>query len=160
MTYENQIMDSMFTTISPEEHKALKRPVAQKFSMTSIRTLKYLIDPCTDIFARAMLDLQGQEVDLGTWLQWYAFDVIGAITFSRRFGFMEEKQDINHIVSGIEAALKYGGIVGMIPSLHPYLFGNMMFRKVLFKLGSRDPLPIVTDVSTAATDRRGLVSIL
>ncbi|KAI8649573.1 hypothetical protein NCS55_01457400 [Fusarium keratoplasticum] len=114
--YQNEVMDSMFTTTDPQEHKALKRPVAQKFSMSSLRTLEYLVDPCSDIFTKAMLDLQGQVVDLGEWAQWYAFDVIGAITFSRRFGFMENRKDVKDIISGIELGLAYAGIIGQMVS--------------------------------------------
>ncbi|TXB97730.1 hypothetical protein FocTR4_00011814 [Fusarium oxysporum f. sp. cubense] len=114
--YQNEVMDSMFTTTDPQEHKALKRPVAQKFSMSSLRTLEYLVDPCSDIFAKAMLDLQGQVVDLGKWAQWYAFDVIGAITFSRRFGFMENRKDVKNIILGIELGLAYAGIIGQMVS--------------------------------------------
>lgn len=67
--YHGEFMSSMFTTRSPEEHKALKRPVAQKFSMTSIKTLEYLVDPCSEIFTTTMKEMQGQVVDLGVWLQ-------------------------------------------------------------------------------------------
>ncbi|KAH7136224.1 cytochrome P450 [Dactylonectria macrodidyma] len=146
VVHDNEIMNSMFTSVDPEEHKALKRPVSQKFSMTSIRTLEYLVDPCSEIFTEAMLDLQGQVVDLGEWVQWYAFDVIGAITFSRRFGFMEKRQDINHIIAGLETGLCYAGIVGQMPWLHRYLLGNLTVRGIFRKLGVRDPIHIVTEM--------------
>lgn len=147
-------MDSMFTTTDPQEHKALKRPVAQKFSMSSLRTLEYLVDPCSDIFAKAMLDLQGQVVDLGEWAQWYAFDVIGAITFSRRFGFMENRKDVKNIISGIELGLAYAGIIGQVPSLHRYLLGNLTLRRILGRLGVLDPIAITTEVRTDIVARR------
>ncbi|KAH7160514.1 cytochrome P450 [Dactylonectria estremocensis] len=142
--HDNEVMNSMFTAVDPEEHKSLKRPVSQKFSMTSIRTLEYLVDPCSEIFTEAMFDLQGQVVDLGEWVQWYAFDVIGAITFSRRFGFMEKRQDINHVIAGIEMGLRYAGIVGQVPWLHGYLLGNLTVRRIFRMLGVRDPILIVT----------------
>lgn len=63
-------MESMFSTKDPEYHKALKRPVAQKFSMTSIKTLEYLVDPCSQIFVDAMIDMEGQNIDLGTWCKY------------------------------------------------------------------------------------------
>ncbi|OHE92206.1 hypothetical protein CORC01_12500 [Colletotrichum orchidophilum] len=144
--YEDEFMPSMFTTTNAEVHKALKRPVAQKYSMTSIRTLEYLVNPCTQMFTDAMTDLQGQVVDLGTWVQWYAFDVIGAITFSRRFGFMETRSDVNNVIAGIEGGLEYGGLVGVIPSLHKYLLGNITLRKILTKFGTNDPLRTVTNM--------------
>jgi hypothetical protein len=65
-------MESMFSTKDPEYHKALKRPVAQKFSMSSIKTLEYLVDPCSQIFVDAMIAMEGQNIDLGTWCK-YAF---------------------------------------------------------------------------------------
>ncbi|KAI8711253.1 hypothetical protein NCS52_01501200 [Fusarium sp. LHS14.1] len=144
--YQDKVMDSMFTTTDPQEHKALKRPVAQKFSMSSLRTLEYLVDPCSDIFTNAMLDLQGQVVDLGEWAQWYAFDVIGAITFSRRFGFMENRKDVKNIISGIELGLAYAGIIGQVPSLHRYLLGNLTLRRILRKVGAPDPIAIATEM--------------
>jgi cytochrome P450 len=122
--YEEKVMESLFTTRDPDYHKALKRPVAGKFSMTSIRTMEPLVDECSGIFAQSMRDLEGQVVDLGAWLQWYAFDVIGMITFNRRFGFMEERKDVLNMISGIEFALKYAGLAGQVPDLHPWLAGN------------------------------------
>jgi cytochrome P450 len=127
--YEDKIMESLFTTRDPDHHKALKRPVAGKFSMTSIRTMESLVDDCSDIFVQSMRDLEGQVVDLGAWLQWYAFDVIGMITFNRRFGFMEERKDILNMISSIESALKYAGLVGQVPDLHPWLAGNQFLMK-------------------------------
>ncbi|KAF4834326.1 Cytochrome P450 monooxygenase gsfF [Colletotrichum tropicale] len=146
MAYEGKNMPSMFSTTDPEEHKALKRPVAQKFSMSSIRTLEYLVDPCSQIFTDAMLDMQGQVVDLGNWVQWYAFDVIGAISFARRFGFMEERKDIKGMIAGIEFGLVYVGRVGQVPSLHPFLLGNLTLRRIFAKLVpvSRDPIATST----------------
>lgn len=127
--YQNKTMESLFTTRDPAHHKALKKPVAGKFSMTSIRSLEPLVDDCSSIFSESMRNLEGQTVDLGTWLQWYAFDVIGAITFNRRFGFMEEQKDILSMISSLESGLKYAGIVGQIPSLHPWLVGNQFMMK-------------------------------
>jgi hypothetical protein len=63
--FKNEIMDSLFTTRDPAHHKTLKRPVAGKFSMTSIRTMEPLVDECSEIFIQSMKDLEGQKVDLG-----------------------------------------------------------------------------------------------
>ncbi|KAH8683619.1 cytochrome P450 [Ilyonectria robusta] len=146
--HDDKLMHSLFSTMDPEEHKALKRPVAQKFSMTSIRTLEYLVDPCSEMFITSMQELEGQVIDLGAWVQWYAFDVIGAITFSRRFGFMKNRKDVNDVIHGIETGLWYAGLVGQVPSLHWGLLGNITFRRFLAKVlpGFKDPITIVTDM--------------
>lgn len=33
--------------------------------------------------------------DLGNWLQYFAFDVMGTLTFSKRYGFLEQGCDVN-----------------------------------------------------------------
>ncbi|KAH8742675.1 cytochrome P450 [Diaporthe sp. PMI_573] len=150
-TYEGKSMPSLFTTISPEDHKALKRPVAQKFSMTSIRSLEYLVDPCSEIFIRAMKDLEGQVVDLGVWLQWYAFDVIGSITFEKRFGFMEQRRDVNGAISAIEFLI-YGSIVGQVPWFHQFLAETSTFRKLIRMLSIPDAMVITSQMVSQALD--------
>jgi hypothetical protein len=59
MVSEDKVMPGMFSTADPDEHKRLKRSVLQKYSMTSIRNLEYLVDPCSQVFTAAMKDLPG-----------------------------------------------------------------------------------------------------
>lgn len=124
-------MESMFTARDPSQHQALRRPVAQKFSMSSIKSLEPYADECSKIFVQAMKDQEGLPVDLGTWLQWYAFDVIGGITFQRRFGFMEKREDVLGMIHGIDSGLHYAGLIGQVPALHPWLMGNLWLLKLL-----------------------------
>lgn len=143
-------MPSMFTIRDPIAHQALRRPVAQKFSMSSIKSLEPFADECTSIFLDAMKDLQGQKVELGVWLQWYAFDVIGAITFQRRFGFMEKREDVMGMIGGLELGLKYAGVVGQVPTLHPWLMGNSCVARLLTIqpfIEIADPLRTMVNVS-------------
>ncbi|CAG8050184.1 unnamed protein product [Penicillium olsonii] len=129
--YEDNPMPSMFSVRDPVQHQALRRPVAQKFSMSSIKALEPFANECTNIFVDAMRDLEGQCVDLSVWLQWYAFDVIGAITFQRRFGFMEKRQDVEGMIDALDKGLYYGGIVSQVPALHHWLLGNRWVAKFI-----------------------------
>ncbi|KAJ5897370.1 cytochrome P450 [Penicillium tannophilum] len=141
--FEDKVMPSMFSVRDPIAHQALRRPVAQKFSMSSIKSLEPFADECTGIFIDAMRDLEGQQVDLGAWLQWYAFDVIGAITFQHRFGFMERREDVQGMIGGLEAGLRYGGVAGQVPWLHSWTVGNLWVGKFLAAqpfIGTPDPL--------------------
>ncbi|CAG8925610.1 unnamed protein product [Penicillium salamii] len=129
--YEDEPMPSMFSVRDPVQHQALRRPVAQKFSMSSIKALEPYADECTKIFMDAMRDLEGQCIDLSVWLQWYAFDVIGVITFQRRFGFMEKRKDVNGMIDALDKGLHYGGIVSQVPALHNWLLGNRWVAKFI-----------------------------
>lgn len=139
----------------PAYHKRLKESVAGKFSMTSIRTLEPYVDECTDIFLSEMRVRAGQAVDLSDWCQYYAFDVVGAITFQYRFGFMEQGKDVDGMMEGIWNILTYAGIIGQVPEFHPYLAGNQLLMKILERWGmlESDPFPKLMQVSPVPSRR-------
>ena len=144
----------MFSTRDLAYHQALRRPVSQKFSMTSVKSLEPFTDECTDIFTEAMKDLEGTAVDLGAWLQWYAFDVIGAITFQRRFGFMEKRTDVQRMIGDLDTGLQYAATIGQIPELHQWMLGSLWVTKFLKAqpfLRVPDPLRSIVDVSEDTT---------
>ncbi|OKP11151.1 Pisatin demethylase [Penicillium subrubescens] len=124
--YQGAVLDSMFTARDPVYHKSLKSSVAQIFSMTNMKNFEVYADECTQIFMEAMLTLEGQPVDFSMWLQWYAFDVIGAITFQRRFGFTEQRRDVDDMIGKIDIGLQYVKIVGQLPFLIPLLQKGLM----------------------------------
>ncbi|EME38687.1 hypothetical protein DOTSEDRAFT_48209 [Dothistroma septosporum NZE10] len=146
---DNSRLPSMFSTTDPAFHRHLKRPVAHKYSLSSLRSLERLVNKCSQIFTDAMLETAGQSVDMSTWLQWYAFDVIGEITFSRRFGFMEQKKDVEGMIEGIDFGLWYNSLVGQLPWLHPFLLGNSTARKLLGRI-KESPLETINRVTREA----------
>lgn len=135
-------MESLFATRDATYHKTLKRPVAQLFSMTNMKNYETYTDECTKIFIDAMRDQQGQLVDLSVWLQWYAFDVIASITFQRRFGFMEQRRDIDNMIGDLDVALQYSKVGGQFPEIHPWLIGNKTLINTLERLGMGLPDPL------------------
>lgn len=132
--YQDEELNSIFSTRDPEYHKNLKRPVAQLFSMSNMRNYEPYANECSAIFIQAMRELEGQKIDLSDWLQWYAFDVIACITFQRRFGFMEERRDINGMMGDIRAALSYFKVVTQYPALHSWGMGNRRVVNFIKKL--------------------------
>lgn len=132
----------MFTTRDPVHHKNLKRPVAQLFSMTNMKNYEPYADECTSVFLAAMRDMQGQAIDLSAWCQWYAFDVIACITFQRRFGFMEQRRDVNNMIGDLDTALQVVKVAGTYPEIHPWLMGNKKLLDTLKWLGVAIPDPL------------------
>lgn len=141
-------MYSIFSTQNQEHHRALKSGIAQKYSLSTLLKLEPLIDEVTKTFVHKMRTFaqQSVKVDLGEWLQFYAFDVIGAITFSQTFGFLDSGSDYNEVISGLDTGLKYGSVVGQVPQFHPYLFGSARLERLMGRiptLAKKNPVPIV-----------------
>jgi hypothetical protein len=71
------------------------------------------MDSTTTIFLNQLSARYANKVnpvevcDLGAWLQYYAFDVIGELTFSRRLGFVDRGVDVDGIIHDLEKLLNY-----------------------------------------------------
>ncbi|KAH7022261.1 putative P450 monooxygenase [Ilyonectria destructans] len=121
---------TVFSVRSQSMHKTMKRPIANAYSMSSMIELEPAANACTEIFERKLQEKQGAPIDLGTWLHWYAFDLITSITFSNRLGFMEKETDVDDIIDSIEGRLAYNSVVGQAPWLHNFLLGNRLFKSI------------------------------
>lgn len=75
--------------------------------------------------------------------------MIGAITFSRTFGFIDDGKDERGVLRGLEGGLTYGAVVGQVPGAHPWLMGNPVLQNTVLKIpaiAKSNPVPIVYQV--------------
>ena len=58
--------------------------------MTSMMELEPYVQQTINVLFRRMREYAdaARPMDLAPWLQWFAFDNIGEITFGKRFGFV------------------------------------------------------------------------
>lgn len=56
--------------------------------MSSLVHYEEFVDQCADVFFQRLGEFAERDAkfNLGEWLQFYAFDVIGEITYGQRFG--------------------------------------------------------------------------
>lgn len=97
------------------------------------------------------------EFDLFTWMQFYAFDVVGEITFGRSFGLIEAGYDKDGLLHAAHvASISYGSMVGLLPEIHPLYFRlqtflpieshwRVMQRVILREIGVRMKVASVSD---------------
>ncbi|OTB02447.1 hypothetical protein M426DRAFT_13424 [Hypoxylon sp. CI-4A] len=114
------ILPAIFAAQDESLHRMLKRPIAGVYSMSNLVSFEPLVDRTIEVF-RQELDrrfvLTGEACDLGAWLQYFAFDVVGEITFSKRLGFLEEGRDVDNIMASIWKWFEYVAMVGQMPWL-------------------------------------------
>lgn len=84
----------------------LKKPIAGIYSISNLMSFEPYVDKTISFFFSRLDELfveKGETCDLGTWLQMFAFDVMGELTFSKRLGFMERAEDVDGIMASIWA---------------------------------------------------------
>lgn len=106
---------NLFSTRNPEEHRVHKRKVGAAYSLANLLAMEDKIDSCTQLFCDRMEVAKNSPVDLGAWLQYYAFDVVGELTFAQKLGFLERGQDVDGMMKDIEWILAYSAIFGQVP---------------------------------------------
>ncbi|KAH7171270.1 cytochrome P450 [Dactylonectria macrodidyma] len=126
--------DDLFTDPNIARHAHQRREIASAYSMTSLVELEPFVDECTRIMCERLRDLFAQSrtpVDLASWLQYYAFDVIGQITFSQPFGFMSEGMDVQDCIAKLERYLVHGALFTVMPEYWSlYYVGMMLLSKI------------------------------
>ncbi|KAJ4994294.1 cytochrome p450 [Stagonosporopsis vannaccii] len=127
-------LKTLFTSTDERFHAKLRRSVSNAYAMSSLVQFEPLVDSTTIEFLKQLkqryadkLDNQG-IVDLGAWLQYYAFDVICELTYSKRMGFVDRGQDVENIISNLEWLLSYAAVIGQVPILDRLFLKNPIRR--------------------------------
>lgn len=109
-------MPAVFNTQNEDLHKRLRSPIAPLYSMTNVVKLKSFVDQTLAVLLKQLddrfLDSNDVPFDLGSWLQYFAFDSMGTLTFSRRYRFLEQGCDMNGILGEIWKFMKRVSVVG------------------------------------------------
>ncbi|EMD60387.1 hypothetical protein GGP41_000714 [Bipolaris sorokiniana] len=118
---------SLFSTTDEDFHAKYRRCVNNAFAMSSLvnyeplvsSTLTYFLDRTEQLFANP-----GASCNFSQWLQYFAFDVIGELTWSKRLGFVEGNKDVDGIIGFLGQFLDYVAPIGQMPILDRFLWRN------------------------------------
>jgi hypothetical protein len=117
--FQGTDLHNVFSTQDAEYHAALKRTMGSLYTTTAVAGLEFHLDDCTKLFISKMNEVIGTKasapVDLAAWLQYYAFDSLGAVNFSQMLGFMESGTDVDGICHLDHDQMMYFAVV-CVPS--------------------------------------------
>ncbi|KAI2782496.1 cytochrome P450 [Daldinia loculata] len=128
-------------------HSEQRKLVTRAYSMDSIAYLEPQVDTVLKTFVDQLRAIRVQPINLGYWMQLFAFDVIGAISFSKPFGYVATGDD-EGIFRRLQRAFESMGWVKHAPTffqlhqtLMPYI-GNWLAindrNTYFFELASRE----------------------
>ncbi|KAK5637155.1 hypothetical protein RRF57_012867 [Xylaria bambusicola] len=137
----------IFTEIREEVHAMKKKVANVPYSMAAMRQLSPFIDDtieflvsrmdgfCTDPTTVSKEDFYNWKkpqpiLDLGNWLHYFAFDVLGEVAFGRSFGFLAAGLDKEDAIRTIDNSQKYNGIIGQVPEFDRFLRRNPLCKFV------------------------------
>ena len=79
------------------------------FSVSSAITFEGHVDEVLKCLSKNLDERfvkHGNIFDLGSWLQYFAFDVMGTMTFSKRYGFLDQGEDVGGMLTAIHTFMK------------------------------------------------------
>ncbi|CAK7205847.1 hypothetical protein SEUCBS139899_008626 [Sporothrix eucalyptigena] len=124
---------SLFSTTDNDFHAQFRRCVNGAFAMSQLVQYEPFVDNTTKLFLKQTEKLfvdNPEGCDFTRWLQFYAFDVIGEITYTKRHGFIEKNEDIDGIVSYLSWLFNYVAPIGQIPILDRLFLKNPIYLKL------------------------------
>ncbi|KAI1460043.1 pisatin demethylase [Annulohypoxylon moriforme] len=119
-TSRGQPLPTLFSTQSEYFHSQLKRSVNSAFSMSAQMQYEPLFDSTNEVFldqTDERFASTGEVCNFYRWLQFYTFDVIGDMVYSKRHGFLESNTDVDNIVRDNARLFDYAALIGQIPIL-------------------------------------------
>lgn len=118
---------TLFPDRDIKRHAETRKRFQAMYSMSSLVSYEGYVDDCAEIFSQRLGEFSenGQVLNMGHWFQFYAFDVIGAITYSQRFGFLDRGEDIGGLVEALHDMMRYSSLIGIYAWLHPLIFDFM-----------------------------------
>lgn len=182
-TSRGERLPSLFSTRDETFHANLRRSVNHAFSMTAMVQYEPMVNETTEIFLDQTEKLftsdrgdnynrrnnsnspEDPDVDqtavcnFARWLQFFAFDVIGSITYSKRHGFIEKNEDIDGIISQLARIFDYSGPVGQMPWLDCIFWKNPVLM-LMSKWGIKDGSSPVAKFAKARMDERRKYDLL
>jgi cytochrome P450 len=128
---------NIFSTRDPQEHRDQKRKIANAYRLSNLLQSEDAIDSCSTLFMERLGEFvsKNEPVDLGAWLQYYAFDVVGEVTFASKLGFLDQGKDVDGMMKAIEGMFTYAAVCrgggGQMPEYHKFLLGNPLFTMLM-----------------------------
>ncbi|KAI5922089.1 cytochrome P450 [Camillea tinctor] len=125
LSHPDPDQQSVFTLQDNEMHKNRRRKVSALYSMSTMVSYEEAVDKMTTVCVRKLHQFSEEKrlVAIPHFMQYYAFDVIGEITFNKSFGMMEKEGDTTGLIPDIRSGNDALGYLGVIPDIVPWVYG-------------------------------------
>lgn len=102
------------------------------YNMSTVSTFEPDVDRCISLFVDRIREINnsGREknearetapvaIDASAWLEYFAFDALGELNFSRRLGFLSRGEDVGRWIGDTDKMMDYVSLVSRV-ALFPW----------------------------------------
>lgn len=137
--------------LDPHRHIHKGKNVTPGYSLSNIVKSEPHVDAIVELLEHRLdgLSQAGKTVEFDKWFNYCAFDILGEVTFSTAFKFVEKGYDIRNAIANTRALALYISVMGHFVWLHNLTLGNPL----LSRLGLQ-PSSHIFDTCLAAIESR------
>ena len=108
----------------------MRANVAAGYSLSNTLKNEPYIDRTITLMEQRLDEVaqNGGPIDLSKWIHFLTWDILGEVTFSKRFGFLDQGKDVGKSIANTFALALYVTTAGYIQWLHALLLGNPILR--------------------------------
>ncbi|RYC62526.1 hypothetical protein CHU98_g3685 [Xylaria longipes] len=126
---DGKITYQLFSEIDPANHARMKRPIVKYFSQGNVLSKEIFVDKVVkDMCQHLSTSFNDKDCDLGEWIAFCAWDILGMMVFSQPFGYMDNGRDFDGSIRTANKSLDYFAAVGQVPFLDHLLDKNPVMR--------------------------------
>ena len=110
----------------PKEQVRRTKNLAAGFALSHVIKSEPHIDDCIRLLKHRLQEFASCKtpVHLDEWFNYMAFDVIGEVVFSQRFGFLEAGKDLGGSIANSRLLVPYVTMAGFFRTFHRLTVGN------------------------------------
>ncbi|KAF2218922.1 cytochrome P450 [Elsinoe ampelina] len=116
-----------FSVRDEQLHTAMTRQANKLYTIPALVKFEPLMDSAIELFIQRLREefVRPQKpCPIHEWLHFLAWDMIAEITFSRKFGFLEQGEDVQNLIRMGEESTNYLAVVGQMHWLDRLLSKN------------------------------------
>ncbi|KAI1110083.1 cytochrome P450 [Nemania sp. NC0429] len=122
---DGKITYTIFSEADPAKHARLWRPIAKFFGQGNVLTKEIFVDKVVeDMCQRLSASFGDKDCDLGEWISFCTWDILGMMIFSQPFGYIDNGRDFDGTIKSTGRMNDYFCKVGQLPFLDHLLDKN------------------------------------
>ena len=112
--YDGETLENIFATPDITYHARMRRTIGAAYSTTAITELEPLLDDCVNLFISRIREASiptPRAFNIADWLQYYSFDCLGVVSFSKQIGFLKTGTDVGSMIKIVDKIFDYVALV-------------------------------------------------